>query len=158
MEFLNPGAFLGLLALPLLLIPYLVRRKPRRVVFSSILLFIESGSRPITRPFGRINLPPLFFLQLLLLALLIFAVSEPVFSVRPTSVAVILDNSASMQARENGASRLARAQERIAGVLGELGTTAGNCRGCRFRPTGRLPIGPNAPFFPIGLLSSFTGT
>ena len=161
MEFLNPGAFLGLLALPLLLIPYLVRRKPRRVVFSSILLFIESGSRPITRPFGRINLPPLFFLQLLLLALLIFAVSEPVFSVRPTSVAVILDNSASMQARENGASRLARAQERIAGVLGELGTATAvdlyttTPRLTKLNPTPVSPLGArgairNIPAYDLG--------
>ena len=43
MEFLNPTALLGLFALPLLLIPYLARRKPRRLVFSSLLLFLEGG-------------------------------------------------------------------------------------------------------------------
>ena len=36
MEFLNPTALFGLLALPLLLIPYLIRRRPRRVLFSSL--------------------------------------------------------------------------------------------------------------------------
>ena len=77
MEFLNPTALLGLLALPLLLIPYLIRRKPQRLAFSSLLLFIEAGESASAKPWGRIHLPPLFFLQLLLLALLVFALSEP---------------------------------------------------------------------------------
>jgi hypothetical protein len=123
MEFLNPTALLGLLALPLLLIPYLIRRKPRRMVFSSLLLFLEQGAAA-TRSLGRIHLPPLFFLQLLLLAMLIFALSEPVFSVRPSKVALVVDNSASMQALENGTSRFDLAREKMAGVAGELGPAA----------------------------------
>ena len=102
MEFLNPAALFGLLALPLLLIPYLIRRKPRRVVFSSLLLFMTGSERVSGRPWGRLHLPPIFFLQLLLLALLILALSEPVFSVRPTNIAIVLDNSASMQSLETG--------------------------------------------------------
>lgn len=47
------------------------------------------------------RLPPIFFLQLLLLLLLALALMEPVFSVRPLKIAIILDNSASMQARES---------------------------------------------------------
>jgi hypothetical protein len=120
MEFLNPTALFGLLALPLLLIPYLIRRKPRRMVFSSLLLFLEGGAQA-TRPLGRIHLPPLFFLQLLLLALLILALSEPVFSVRPTNVALVLDNSASMQALEEGKSRFDLAKETLGAIVGELG-------------------------------------
>jgi multidrug efflux pump subunit AcrA (membrane-fusion protein) len=121
MEFLNPAALFGLLALPLLLIPYLVRKKPRRLVFSSLLLFIEGGAQASSRPLGRIHLPPVFFLQVLLLLLLILALSEPVFSVRPTNVAMVLDNSASMQAMENGRTRLALAKEKLSAVAGEVG-------------------------------------
>ncbi|MGH7875601.1 MAG: BatA domain-containing protein [Candidatus Binatia bacterium] len=120
MEFLNPGALFGLLALPLLLIPYLIRRKPRRLVFSSLLLFMTGSEQLSGRPWGRIHLPPMFFLQLLLLALLILALSEPVFSVRPTNIAIVLDNSASMQSLENGESRFALAKERAGAVIGEL--------------------------------------
>lgn len=123
MEFLNPGALFGLLALPLLLIPYLIRRKPRRVLFSSLLLFRDEGGAR-QRSLGRIRLPPLFFLQLLLLALLIVALSEPVFSVRPTRIALVLDTSASMQALENGRSRLDLARERLGAIVGELGPSA----------------------------------
>lgn len=120
MEFINPAALFGLFALPLLLIPYLVRRKPRRLVFSSLLLFIASGAQASPRPFGRVHLPPIFFLQLLLLTLLVLALSEPVFSVRPTHIALVLDNSASMQALEDGKTRFALAQERLGAVIGDL--------------------------------------
>ena len=123
MEFLNPIALLGLLALPLLLIPYLLRKKPRRFVFSSLLLFMEGGVQASGRPWGRINLPPIFFLQLLLLALLMLALSEPVFSVRPTNIAVVLDNSASMQTVEEGKTRLTLAKEAANSVIGELSAT-----------------------------------
>jgi len=112
MEVLNPTALFGLLALPLLLIPYLIRRKPQRVPFSSLLLFMEAGEAASAKPWGQVNLPPIFFLQLILLALMIFALSEPVFSIRPTNIAIILDNSASMQALEGGKSRFALAKER----------------------------------------------
>jgi hypothetical protein len=121
MEFLTPTALFGLLALPLLLIPYLIRRKPQRMAFSSLLLFIETGETASAKPWGRINLPPIFFLQLLLLALLIFALSEPVFSIRPTKIAIVLDNSASMQALEDGKSRFSLAQARANALAGELG-------------------------------------
>jgi hypothetical protein len=73
------------------------------------------------RPWGKIRLPPIFFLQLLLLALLMLALSEPVFSVRPTNIAVILDNSASMQALEDGKTRFALAKEHAAEVIADLG-------------------------------------
>lgn len=122
MEFLNPAALFGLFALPLLLIPYLIRKKPHRLVFSSLLLFLEEGEQARTRAFGRIHLPPIFFLQLLLLALLVFALSEPVFSILPTRVAFVLDNSASMQAVEDGRTRLALAKERLGAVANELGS------------------------------------
>jgi hypothetical protein len=121
MEFLNPAALFGLLALPLLLVPYLIRRKPRRLIFSSLLLLVEAGERPSGRPWGKINLPWSFFLQLLLLTLLIVTLSEPVFSVRPTRIAIVLDNSASMQALENSRSRFAMAKDKANSVIDEAG-------------------------------------
>jgi hypothetical protein len=56
----------------------------------------------------------------LLLALLILALSEPVFSVRPTNVAVVLDNSASMQTVEDGKTRMTLAKQAANSVIGEL--------------------------------------
>ena len=57
MEFLNPAALFGLLALPLLLIPYLIRRKPRRLVFSSLLLFLEGGAQASGRDHHSVDTP-----------------------------------------------------------------------------------------------------
>ena len=121
MEFLNPTALYGLFALPLLLVPYLIRRKPRRVIFSSLLLFIEHGSEASAKPWGRLRLPPVFFLQLLLLVLLILALAQPVSSVRLSNIAIVMDNSASMQAREDGTTRVALARDQARRVLGDLG-------------------------------------
>ncbi len=123
MEFLNPMALYGLAALPLLVIPYLIRRKPRRIVFSSLLLFTEMGERASGKPWGRLRFPLLFFLQLVLLALLIFSLSEPVFSIRPRSIAIALDNSASMQTLENGKTRFQLAQEQARDLVTETGVT-----------------------------------
>ncbi len=122
MEFLNPTALYGLYALPLLLVPYFIQRKPRRVVFSSLLLFIEQhGSQATTKPWGRLRLPLLFFLQLLLLLLLILALAEPVFSVRLSNIAIVMDNSASMQAQEDGTARIELARDAARVVLADLG-------------------------------------
>ncbi|HEX2229992.1 MAG TPA: BatA domain-containing protein, partial [Candidatus Binatia bacterium] len=80
---LNPSALYGLFALPLLLIPYLMRRKPHRYIFSSLYMFTALGVNPSARPLKRLRLPLIFFLQLLLLALMVLALSEPVFTTRP---------------------------------------------------------------------------
>ena len=124
MEFLNPTALYGFLALPLLLIPYLIRRRPQRVIFSSLLLFADLSPQASRRPWGKLRLPPLFYLQLLLLVLLILSLGEPVFSVHPSKVAIVLDNSASMQALEGTRTRFKIAQEQARGVLTELPATA----------------------------------
>ena len=128
MEFLNPAALYGFFLLPLLLIPYLVKRKPRRLVFSSLLLLQEFSSPSKSRPWGPLRLPPIFFLQLLLLLLLIGSLAEPVFSVRPLKIAIILDNSASMQALEdrNGGqkSRFEMAQDQARDLVRDLSAKA----------------------------------
>lgn len=124
MEFLNPTALFGIFLLPLLLVPYLVRRIPRRLVFSSLLFLRELSSRSLGRPWGKPHLPPIFFVQLLLLLLLILALGEPVLSIRPLRIAVVLDNSASMQALEGGKSRFELARERARDLLRGLSANA----------------------------------
>ena len=120
MEFLNPAALYGLLALPLLLIPYLIRRKPKRVIFSSLLLFTEPVKHAGGNPLGRLRLPLIFFLQLLLLTLLILALGEPVFSLRASHIAIVLDNSASMQTLEDQQTRFALAQQKARELFADL--------------------------------------
>jgi hypothetical protein len=124
MEFLNPTALLGLFALPLLLVPYLLRRKPKRYVFSSVFIFAALGANSPVRPWGRPRIPSIFFLQLFLLALMVLALSEPVLTTRPSKVAIVMDNSASMQALEEGKTRFVLGQEKAAAISSELGPAA----------------------------------
>ncbi len=124
MEFLNPAAFYALFFLPLIVVPYLIRRKPRQVLFSSLLLFRDLSLKASGRPWGRLRLTPLFFLQLLLLLVLIATLAEPVFPVRLMKVAVVLDNSASMQALDGKKTRFQTAQAEIRGLLQELSARA----------------------------------
>ena len=145
MEFLNPTALYGLLALPLLLIPYWIRRKPQRIIFSSLLLLTEYDASARRRPWGRLRLPPAFFLQLLLLTLLILALAEPVLSVRPTHIAIVLDNSASMQTLEDGKTRFALAQESSRSLVADLGV---NGRVELYRTVPRLEKIRGTPFSP----------
>jgi hypothetical protein len=124
MEFLNPAALYALALLPLLLLPYLIRRRPRRLFFSSLLLLREFATRRSAHPWGKMYLPPIFFLQLILLALLLLAFGEPSLSFRPVSVALVLDNSASMQAIEGEKSRFQLAQDEAAKILSALAAHA----------------------------------
>ncbi|MGH7844496.1 MAG: vWA domain-containing protein [Candidatus Binatia bacterium] len=124
MEFLNPAALYAFALLPLLAIPYLLRARPKRMVFSSLVLLRELVARPQGRGWKWLRVPPIFFLQLLLLALLFFTMGEPVLSVRPTNIAVILDNSASMQAREGPSTRFELAREEAARQVRALAAKA----------------------------------
>ena len=120
MEFLNPAALYAFFLLPLLFVPYLIKGRPRRQLFSSLILLREFSSRSAARPWGRLYLPPILFLQLLLLLLLLLALGEPVFSLRPLNIALVLDNSASMQAVEGGKNRFQLAREEADKILSGL--------------------------------------
>ncbi len=120
MDFLNPAGLYALTLLPLLLIPYLVRRR-RRIVFSSLLLLREFSVGPSSRSWARLRLPLLFFLQLIFLTLLVLGLGDPVLTLgSPEKVAVILDNSASMQTVEGKKSRFEVAKEQAQELLGSL--------------------------------------
>ena len=64
------------------------------------------------------------WLRVIAFSLLILSLSEPVFSVRPSSIAIVLDNSASMQALEEGRPRFTLAREKAHALLADFGATA----------------------------------
>jgi len=118
MEFLNLPALYALGALPLLFLPYLIRQKPKRYVFSTLLLLQPFATRPERRVWGKLRLPLIFVLQLLLLALLIGASGDPVLPLATGErLAIVLDNSASMQAMENGRTRFDLARKEAMDTL-----------------------------------------
>ncbi len=107
-ELLNPSGIAWLALVPLLVVPYLLRQKPRRRVVPALFLYagIEPASR--VRLGGRFRFQPLFLLQLLLLLLAAAAILRPAFRTPEVRAALVIDDSASLQARStSGESRFA---------------------------------------------------
>ena len=105
-----------LLALPALLVPYLFRRRARRIVVPSLFLYEGLAASARQGMWGRLRLSPLFFLHLLILLLLILIAARPVVRSPGGSVAFVLDTSASMQARApDGAARVFELAKRALG-------------------------------------------
>ncbi len=97
----TPLALIGLAAVPALLAVYLLRNRVKRRDVSSLMLWVErtrmthGGAR-----LQRNRLPLLFFLELLILLLLVWAAAGPRMLSRQTTrpLTIVLDNSASMGA------------------------------------------------------------
>lgn len=120
MDFLAPSAFALLYALPLLLVPYLLRRQNRQVIVPALFLYQGISSSARVRLWGVPRLPPLFFLQLLILVLLVIAAAQPVIRQQGRQIAFVFDTSASMQARLARESVLEMAKHRAVQVLEAL--------------------------------------
>jgi VWA domain-containing protein/aerotolerance regulator-like protein len=125
MTFLVPAAaFLGL-TLPVIVALYFLRiRRPTRVVPALHLWPDQIRDRQANVPWQRIRFSWLLLLQLLAAAVLVAAALQPAL---PASAAlsrhsiVLLDASASMQARDVQPSRLGDAKQQISGLIDQLG-------------------------------------
>jgi Aerotolerance regulator N-terminal len=98
MGFLYPGALAFFALVPLLLIAYLVRERPRAITVSSVLGYRALRGLKAERPWGWPRLDWLFLVELLILSLVVLAMAQPYVIHRHTPIAVVLDNSAAMQA------------------------------------------------------------
>src|SRR5262245_13683564 len=114
MNFLSPGAFLFALALPVVVVFYLLKRKRVVKLASSTLLWQRFlAETQANAPFQRLRKNWLLILQLIMLALVVFALSRPFFkgNARESRLRVIiLDGSASMQATDEKPSRFEKAR------------------------------------------------
>src|SRR5258705_453523 len=114
MSFLAPAAALFALALPVVVVFYLLKRKRVVKLVSSTLLWQKFlADTQASAPFQKLRHNWLLILQLLLLALIVFALMRPFFSgnARESSLrVVILDGSASMQATDEKPSRFEKAR------------------------------------------------
>jgi hypothetical protein len=114
-----PLALLALASLPALAAIYILRNRFRRRPVSSLVLWrFQAQSKSGGAKIHRLQLPLLFFLELLALTLLVVAATGPHWklpqSARP--LIVVLDDSFSMRAREGDAS----AQDRAKSYLEKL--------------------------------------
>ena len=120
MDFLFPYALLGLAAVGGLVAAYLLRARFRRKPVSA--LFLWGGVAPATgagRRRDRLRTPPPFFLELAALVCLALAAASPfVRRGAPPAPTLVLDDSASMSARDpSGATPAARAADALPRLL-----------------------------------------
>jgi hypothetical protein len=125
MAFLAPAfLLLGLLAVPIILL-YMLRLRRREMMVSSTLLWQKLlRDREANAPWQKLRRNLLLLLQLLILALLALALARPflpVPSVVNSSVVVLLDGSASMQATDVDPTRFAAAQTEAHHLVNDLG-------------------------------------
>src|SRR5689334_23936554 len=104
MNFLAPFAFFFAASIPVVVVFYLLKRKRVvRLVSSTLLWQKYLSDTQASAPFQKLRKNWLLFLQILLLALAVFALTRPYFVTRakPAELrVVILDGSASMQATD----------------------------------------------------------
>ncbi len=105
MSFLTPLAFVGaLLAIPIILL-YMLRLRRREITVSSTFLWQQLlHDREANTPWQRLRRNLLLLLQLIILALLVFALARPFVTVPAVTsgqIALLLDASASMNATDS---------------------------------------------------------
>src|SRR5436190_3521346 len=114
MRFLAPMAFWFAAAIPVVVLFYLLKRKRVVRLVSSTLLWQKFlAETQASAPFQKLRHNWLLLLQLLMLALVIFALSRPYFAGQSKSSALrvlILDASASMQCTDETPSRFEQAR------------------------------------------------
>jgi len=104
--FLNAWAFYGLAVLVPVIILYLLKPKPKELKIPSLMFIKEvEQRRRFSSFFKRLFRDPLLLLQLLILTILVLALAGPFMLSQEThdiqeAVAIIIDSSASMQARD----------------------------------------------------------
>ncbi|MGC9514288.1 DUF7408 domain-containing protein [Methanocrinis sp.] len=125
MPFSTPLALLGLLsAIPLILL-YMIRPRPKDLLFPST-AFVREGEAKPTAALNRLITDPLFWIQLLVIVFLVLAAAGPFTEARGTQgehLVVVVDLSASMEASFEEAEeivlRYASGQDRTSMVIAE---------------------------------------
>ena len=128
MSFLAPIAALGaLFAIPIILL-YILRLRRRETIVSSNFLWQQIlRDREANTPWQRLRRNILLLLQLVILALLVLALMRPaqvVSTITASKTVILLDASASMNARDvDGGARFEAAQREANLLLNDLSPT-----------------------------------
>ncbi|PJE65253.1 hypothetical protein COU91_02600, partial [Candidatus Saccharibacteria bacterium CG10_big_fil_rev_8_21_14_0_10_47_8] len=125
--FSNTIGLYALLSLIPLILLYLIKPKPKKLIIPSLLFFIkESNKSNINSFLQKFIRDLLFFLQLLVLILLSLTIANPFITVSKElfveNSVIVLDVSASMQAMEEGSTRFDKAIEVAQDKLGSRNT------------------------------------
>src|ERR1700680_761067 len=118
MGLLNPGALIFFAIVPALVPASLARERPARVTVSSVLVFRALHAMRKERFGGLPKFDWTFFVELLILSLAVLAMARPYLIGHGNPIAVVLDNSAAMQARtRDGTTRFDQARKEADAML-----------------------------------------
>ncbi|HZC45510.1 MAG TPA: BatA and WFA domain-containing protein [Candidatus Acidoferrum sp.] len=118
MGLLNPGALIFFALVPALVLAYLARERPSRVTVSSVMAFRALRGFRRERFGGWPRLDWMFFAEVLILSLVVLALAGPFIWKRSAPLAVVIDNSAAMQAlTPAGKTRFDIAREKLDAAL-----------------------------------------
>ena len=118
MGFLYPGALVFFALIPALVLAYLAKERPARVTVSSVLAFRALRGFRRERFGGWPRLDWMFFAEVFILSLAVLAMAGPFIWKKTAPLAVVIDNSAAMQAlTPAGKSRFEVAREKLDAAL-----------------------------------------
>jgi hypothetical protein len=118
MGLLYPGALAFFALIPVLVLAYLAKERPARVTVSSVLAFRALRGFRRQRFGGWPRLDWMFFAEVLILSLVVLALAGPFIWKRTAPLAVVIDNSAAMQAlTPSGKTRFDIAREQLDAAL-----------------------------------------
>ncbi len=118
MGLLYPGALIFFVIVPALVLAYLARERPARVTVSSVLAFRALRGLRKERFGGRPRFDWMFLVELILLSLAVLAMAGPYIIRKSNPIAIVIDNSAAMQAKlDLGKTRFDEAIGKAAGQL-----------------------------------------
>jgi hypothetical protein len=136
MGLLYPGALVFFALVPALVLAYLARERPSRVTVSSVLAFRALRGFRRERFGGWPRFDWMFFAELLILILAVLAMAGPFIWKKSNPLAVVIDNSAAMQAlTPAGKSRFDIAREKIEAAVIFRFTSPRLSRGGSRRPS-----------------------
>lgn len=125
MPFDNIVGLLGLLSLIPLIILYLIKPKPKEIRIPTLMFMIKEKESKLKSLIKKMIFDPLFLLQLLVLILISLSMAKPYYITEKIAgsenVAIVLDVSASMQAKDAIPSRFDEAVEIAKDVASKSG-------------------------------------
>ena len=120
MGLLYPGALVFFAIVPALVLAYLARERPARVIVSSVLAFRALRGFRNERYGGKPRFDWMFLVELLLLCLAVLAMAGPFVIRKSNPIAVMIDNSAAMQVKlPSGATRFDDALKKADAMLAD---------------------------------------
>lgn len=129
MAFLNPAAFYLLGIIPIVIALHFLKLRRQRYVVPSIMLWRASAEdQKANVPFQRLRNLLLPILQSLLLLVIIVSVARPALRIPGIvhgKIIFIVDNSASMQSKETGETRLALAKQEVLKHINQVSASGG---------------------------------